>query len=1370
MAKKRAIEEKEQADEDEQDFELPSDDGTDEETEDAPEGHGSDGPVSFLDSFYGLASSIPAERSESAQILLNHCLLGPDANIKDASYTFKRLLNGLCSGRAAARQGYASAFASFLKIALEKGVMKQIQEDAAEGSPSLLSFIRNRLLMTCDPSQAEAGKFGKKKGSEERDYYFGRLFGILAVVRSGILVPSEETDEEELQTVLDGFASDLIELLNHKKWMREPASFAIISFLNTFYERSSTCELSSKIVDHLVREIVIPTVFVEPSKKHKSFVGQLNAEQIAIGLSIQGKAHLHKEKLPSPLDRAIMTKDSMPALASALSATSAVAYPRTHVVWDVIWSYLSEASDKAQNGRPPIRYLRDVCPVDGGSASGMVEAMVESVICDSLLGLKEGVGSASHEKKALALTLVKVLSGAQYMSTTDGLFVISAEAGLLDTCILSSEIVQKLFIDVICAGRGKRGGDNLLKPLATHILESIAESPEFLSGDDIVVTRRLTIAKALIRCEPRFDRTTRTSTVAKLLCLEATSESSPAVYTMWEEYFAYLKTEILNLALEPAEGNKVGANDSNALDYVGLLVDASKQLLRLGIDGEKFTAFKEDIARCVLAFFMSAAFFDCSEMKKPKKKKDLDPYSSAGLRLKSILKEKEKTELSHYIRSIFSARFFSLLTDAVSVSTMKNVLEEDEEDEQKESTNKKKDSRMLALLLNVSNGWEKLEEMGASRLTDGSDENIAEVQKFVFLIQKDACGFTPGDDDKSKATQGCVTGCAILASTLYLHFLHCGRPSVMNDDDVDQDDEDDEESELKEMISDLASACQGLLDQMKGEEKPSNVPEIENPLDDLAQVCAGVLASPFGAGSEIRGASPSLLREAVKFAWVGGLGAAAFCSTITESLLNEQVMSTLLSSVGIDKEVSENESDDEEEGSSGEDEEDSNDDDERIFTKAASEGMDVEYPDKVDNDDGGEMSKETDDEVEIDKERLQTLLLQEIDESEGEDLEHHEGADGALVKLIKLRQEARKAGQQAREKLETSAEIRCLLLLETLLTNPSRRWKDKTIKDMIMTFTLPLVRSIRSLEKAIKSASEGKLAKKSPVGVPEKQAMLKKQVVLLQTKLCKSKLISSPACSDKNVILLIGSLLDEARKADSPVQSSCCSAAIVTATRLVFLDDQLDEMSALFDDVVNEWATKRTTRLEANLFENIIQQQPLIAQAILALPLCKASTDARSSFSKGEAFRLLSLFFGQVSTWDGKARALLPSADSSLQALAVTFSATVVATLDDPEMTKAKRVRDVLKVVEKFVIALTKTESPLGEAAIAKLSELKTAITAFNDNAENKAVANACDKLSASFEALLETQNKLLEETRINETEAISSKKKKSKKSKKGKK
>mmetsp|Transcript_58105 Transcript_58105/g.64957 ORF Transcript_58105/g.64957 Transcript_58105/m.64957 type:complete len:163 (+) Transcript_58105:53-541(+) len=69
----------------------------------------------FLDSFYSLSSQDPNERSQAAQVLLHHCLLGPSANSKDAAYAFRRLLNGLCSGRAAARQGNASALSSFFK-------------------------------------------------------------------------------------------------------------------------------------------------------------------------------------------------------------------------------------------------------------------------------------------------------------------------------------------------------------------------------------------------------------------------------------------------------------------------------------------------------------------------------------------------------------------------------------------------------------------------------------------------------------------------------------------------------------------------------------------------------------------------------------------------------------------------------------------------------------------------------------------------------------------------------------------------------------------------------------------------------------------------------------------------------------------------------------------------------------------------------------------------------------------------------------------------------------------------------------------------------------------------------------------------------
>ena len=159
--------------------------------------------------------------------------------------------------------------------------------------------------------------------------------------------------------------------------MREPAAFAIISLLNTLYERCNIDENSALLVDHLVRNIVIPTVFVEVNKNKKIVVGELNAEQIAIALSIQSHAHFHKKALPWPLNRAIVTKENMPTLAPALSATSSVAYPRTHVVWDVLWSYLSENSGEDQRGKSSVRKLRESCQLQGGSASSIVESLVE---------------------------------------------------------------------------------------------------------------------------------------------------------------------------------------------------------------------------------------------------------------------------------------------------------------------------------------------------------------------------------------------------------------------------------------------------------------------------------------------------------------------------------------------------------------------------------------------------------------------------------------------------------------------------------------------------------------------------------------------------------------------------------------------------------------------------------------------------------------------------------------------------------------------------------------------------------------------------------------------------------------------------------
>ena len=182
-------------------------------------------PIPFLDTFYALSAENANERAAAAHCLIRHCFPGDDAPVqtKDAAYALRRLLSGLCSGRAGARQGYASALSSFLRIAfattssdddspiylIQKELNKAGQDNddddvsmdsddegnvAAQGDDHPAEFVRKLLLVQTTP-QSVRGQKAAKKGSEERDYIFGRLFGIMAVVRSGTLfgadIPAE---------------------------------------------------------------------------------------------------------------------------------------------------------------------------------------------------------------------------------------------------------------------------------------------------------------------------------------------------------------------------------------------------------------------------------------------------------------------------------------------------------------------------------------------------------------------------------------------------------------------------------------------------------------------------------------------------------------------------------------------------------------------------------------------------------------------------------------------------------------------------------------------------------------------------------------------------------------------------------------------------------------------------------------------------------------------------------------------------------------------------------------------------------------------------------------------------------------------------
>ena len=175
--------------------------------------------VPFMDTFYQLSSDdSPKDRSIGARDLIHHCFFSDGGiNYKDSAYALNRLMNGICSGRASSRQGFASCLTSFLRVAENQGddalksiltehsELMQFDLDDAEPVAQIRQLLRSTTELNRTKSNGKNGgqnknRFaGKAKGIEERDHMFGRLFGILAIVRSGLL---KSTNEEVRLTLL----------------------------------------------------------------------------------------------------------------------------------------------------------------------------------------------------------------------------------------------------------------------------------------------------------------------------------------------------------------------------------------------------------------------------------------------------------------------------------------------------------------------------------------------------------------------------------------------------------------------------------------------------------------------------------------------------------------------------------------------------------------------------------------------------------------------------------------------------------------------------------------------------------------------------------------------------------------------------------------------------------------------------------------------------------------------------------------------------------------------------------------------------------------------------------------------------------------
>ena len=1414
----------------------------------------------FLDSFYGISSSDVRERTMAAQVLIQHCLISSSssklklklkstdssennnddddersmlsAQRTDAAYALRRLMNGLCSGRAAARQGNAATLASFIKVAISLSRMAGIrhewakndtdnQEPTVSPPPSDLAFLRDALLSVTEPNNKPGGAGGKHRGggnsrtmpqsSEERDYKLGRLFGLTAMIRSGVLLPQlvllqsqneSTTTTSTIETDMMNILNDLIQLYHYKKWIREAVAHAICSLLETLHHPDAPAN-ATLLLSRMVEEAILPkllsrgdtdrtpTTTTTTTEKSTSttfvnVISMYSAEQIAMAMAIQAMVRT----TTFPLSQTILCTETVPFLSAALCSTaSTVAPPRTHFVWDILFHSISESTtsstDPSSTNDNTVstnrldtnqRRLKVSIPLlpEGDSVNDLVGAIVESVIVKGLMGVvstdngNKVVAPASgnsskvtQEKYALALTLIRNFMSVPFTSsiiapnqqsttstsTSHSMMKLVLTTEQMETMIWTPPIVRHLFLNVMCtSGKAKSHSSTVL---ATEVLDQIVTT---LLDDTIIVRmatmdhtttstlfddiirRRLAIAFVLLQCDARFDAKTKTPTVERLLGLTTTIPSNGPdddtnmntiiLKSTWKPYMTFLEQQIVG---DPST-NKVRSN-YEIQGYIDLLYQLGKTLSR------NTDVPDSDGIQRIYGFLLTVAFFNCGDIetaestetvtkkKKKNKRQSIQSQSHVIIDIARMIQESRSKSnasptLPYEVRSAASARFFSLVTDTITTTI--------------HSSSPDKELNIINVLSNLNTMLSHLMGAGAKKvvtITPSDDMDMdadAPPELVVKKMIEDAQASSPSDS-KDAAVRW-KNGCAILGSTLYLHLFSCGHADIGNDENVDPNADDDEDYEetvgLLHDLRDIAIAYSSTGGDA------ADVP----PLPALAELCARILSSPLGVGNQSRGASPTLLRDAVKMLWTGGLSLSASLTQDDASALDKEVVNVLLNALGAIDDINDENEEDDDEDESDEDDDDVEDEplasDELQFPNATEIDLDDDKM-KVDDDD----DDDTDDELHIDPDKLKTLLEEESDADvdEGE-LEHHEGADAALAKLIQLKQEARKAGTLAKERNEIARQIRCIVLLEALVVGKEGNWGSLLRVDLVMHMMLPI---LKYRSEVVKSLSKS-ISKGSNAGSNEKAALLSKLTALLKNKILKAKVSDMEWTETIDVsdvsATFVNAVLKQALDSDDKEHRSLCNSCIMYVLRCIEDSSTKLKHAAVYSEAVLQWSTKRTTRLDSTFFEGLLHQSPVLAQACLTEALATAAMNGRTTYLKSEAFRILSMLYNpklNAGATDFDRVALTCLTNSTANVLtSITFS------LKDTEMKKTKRIRDVLKSAEK-VIHFLSVSSAFPPNCIVALQEMAKLLQVIKDDSESHGIVNSVTNLINSIDGIV---------------------------------
>lgn len=1064
--------------------------------------------------------------------------------------------------------------------------------------------------------------------------------------------------------------------------MREPVAHALIEFL-------SSLDANEELIAQIANEVIIPTLFLS---KEKQWLQSITPEQIAIALHLQ-TPRKGVIKFDHPLNRPLLLDESIPVLSASLSSTSFVVYPRCHIVWNTLWVYLKNIE-----------------------SSSIVEKIIQNVVVDVLLGKGEESTTSTHEQRSLALQIICALCGV----SNDQFSVPTSLIGR----VLRPEVVTGMFLNVLCAsgGLGKKnseeggGVEHYLKPLTSQALSDLVN--HCCKEND--VDRRVAFARAFLRADSRFDTRTKTNTVRSLLMLEnsaskTTEENENTRQALWQQYLSFLEDQIVS-----------AESLHNATAHIDLMYRLAK------LDLARAPA---NDAQRVLQFFMTGAFFDCSRLESPptamkgaskKKKKDFvrtcaTPPSelSSGLRIKEILLAKEMSCISQPTRVVMSARFFSLVADLVSSINSKNYA----------NRHGSKPESIYQALTEISSIASLLEASGATKFQSQSStsmdsdinseaEDPLETSKKCMLRIQDITNRALVEEcdasskkDNTRANAVITTGCASLMMSLYLQLKNSGTPDENVDEQEENDDEDDIVESLQEYISDLADCVEGFGRVIDGEVISTVDEDKENPLAMVASLLVNILSSPVGGEASRKTGASKLTRETVKVAWSGILSAITGLVASNKSLISlvdEDVMSTLIQSVCGEKSLGQEGKDDDDDSVADSSSSEVELGEDTVFADATIAGVNL-YEVEVDDSDGSHESDESnqnnvddDADIELDPAKLENLLLEDSDAEISDNgisgiLEHHAGADKALAQLIKLRQEARKASQIERDRIDLCNRLRCATLLDSLFT-PSVFKSGWLPVEAVLGSIVPILRSYKAIAKSIQAASSTN-AKKS---LGERNALLERLSELVKNKLSKFRPTDDSNATNELALKASSDIFQELNKSLNASHCSCCSVALTTVLRCIPDAHKSEEVKGIYIKAVEDWSSRKATKIHSCIFDDLINRLPSLAAQVLIEPLVAAAGGAHSPFIKCESIKLLSAIYKQSNNEES----MSDESRNEMRKGCSKVAAALMCALSDSTLERTKHRHEILIATRDFVIFLkAQDEGILTDSELASLQE-----------------------------------------------------------------